>query len=53
MARSCHDYPVQNGISDFWAKIHVSNAESVLEAGKSTWGEGGVVGKVDHKRSVI
>ena len=33
--------------------MYVSNGESVLEAGKSTWGEGGVIGKVEHERITI
>ena len=52
-SRNCHIYPVQKWNLCFWAEIYVSNGESVLEAGKSTWGEGGVVGMVEHKRSTI
>ena len=29
------------------------NREGILEAGKSTWGEGGAVGKAEPKRSTI
>ena len=35
-ARSCRNYPVQTYNLGFWAKIYVSNGESILEAGKST-----------------
>ena len=34
-------------------KTCVSNGESILDAGKSTRGEGVVVGKVEHARSTI
>ena len=40
-------------ICDFWAKMYISNSESFLEAGKSTWDEGGVVGKADNTKSAI
>ena len=52
-AKRCRIYPVQKWNLWFWAKICVSNSESVLEAGKSTWGEGGVVRKVEPNRSTI
>ena len=34
--RSCHIYPAKKRNLCFWAETHVSNGESVLEAGKST-----------------
>ena len=51
--RSCHIHPAQKWNLCFWAEIYVSTGESVLEAGKSTRGEGGVAGMVEHKRSTI
>ena len=34
--RNCHIYPAQKWNLWFWAEIYISNAESVLRAGKST-----------------